>query len=82
MSPVNAAVCAHQVAPVILEDNKGDISGELCLSNKPVKSFLTVESACAPCITRGSSPYWRSLENHNRAAEPYIGKMSDVIKHQ
>ena len=26
MSPVNAAVCVHQEAPVILEDNKGNIS--------------------------------------------------------
>ena len=26
MSPVNAAVCVHQVVPVILEDNKRDIS--------------------------------------------------------
>ena len=84
MSPVNAAVCVHQVAPVILEDNKGDISKHkgTVLEQQTSKSFLTVKSACAPCITRGSSPYWRSLENHNRAAEPYIGKMSDVIKHQ
>ena len=88
MSPVNAAVCVHQEAPAILKEDLKKIrvlsvnTRELCWSNKPVKSFLTVESVRAPCITRGSSPYWRSLENHNRSTERYIDKMSNVIKHQ
>ena len=53
---------------------------ELCWSKKGVKSFFTVESACAPCMSMGDSTYWRGLDSHNRVCERYIGKMALVFK--
>ena len=86
LAPVNVAVIVHQeVPPILLEDLKrirvfSVDTRELCWSNKSVKSFLTVESACAPCVSIGSSLYWQSLDNHNRTCERYIGKMGLVFK--
>ena len=52
---------------------------DLCWSKIPIKHFFTVESACAPCISLGSSLFWRSCDNHNRTFERYIGKMALVL---
>ena len=86
LSPVNTAVIVHQESPpVSLEDVKrirvlSTNTRELCWSRKPVQSFLTVESACAPCISHGSATFWQRMDNHNRTCERYIGKMGLVLK--
>ena len=86
MSPTNVAVAVHQEVPPILQEDVRQIrvlsveTRQLCWSNRSIKSFFTVESACAPCVSHGDSAYWRSLDNHNRSCERYIGKMGLVFK--
>ena len=86
LSPLNAAEVIHQKAPPLLQENLKQIkvlevkTRDLCWSNKKIKSFLTVESTHAPCCIYGDSEYWRSIDNHNRTSEWYIGKMSLVLK--
>lgn len=86
LSPVNAAVVVHQETPPIsLEDLKkirvmSVKTRDLCWSSKKIKSFLTIESALAPCVSVGSGEFWRSVDNNNRTCERYIGKMGLVFK--
>lgn len=86
MSPVNVAVEVHKKDPSILLQDVKNIrklavdTRKLCWSKKPIKHFFTVESACAPCISHGSTEFWQNVENHNRTSERYIGKMGDVFK--
>ncbi len=87
MSPTNVAVAVHQEQPPISAEDLKKIrvlevdTRKFCWSRKGIiKSFMTVESICAPCMIVGDSVYWRSLENHNRVCERYIGKMGLVFK--
>ena len=86
LSPMNVSVVVHQENPPLsIEDIKkvrvtSVNTRELCWSNRKVRSFFTVESAFAPCISIGSSDFWRSIDNHNRSCERYIGKMALVLK--
>ena len=86
MSPTNVAVEVHKESPaVLLEDVKkirklSAKTREPCWSNKPIKHFFTVETcACAPSLSVGSSLFWRSVDNHNRTSERYIGKVALVL---
>ena len=60
MSPTNVAVVVHRESPPILLQDvralrvKGVKTRELCWSKKGVKSFLTMESNCAPCMSIGA----------------------------
>ena len=49
------------------------------LEQQTNKTLFTVESACAPSLSVGSSLFWRSVDNHNRTSERYIGKMALVL---
>lgn len=86
LSPQNAAVVVHKaVPPVLLEDIKkirklAVNTRKLCWGKEQIKAFLTVESAAAPCITRGTPDFWRSVDCHNRTCERYVGKMAVVLK--
>ena len=86
MGPINVAVATHQQPPAVLKEDLlkihvlGVNTRKLCWSNKPNKSFLTIASACEPCVSVGTSEYWHALDNHTRVAELYIGKMSLVLK--
>ena len=78
----------HQENPPITVDDLRRIrvfnvnTRKLCWSNKSVKRFLTVESACLPCVSHGTSSFWRALDNHNRTCERMIGKMGTVLKNK
>ena len=82
LSPQNGAVVVHQIPPpILLEDvkmirTKSVKTRSLCWSAKDIKSFLTIESACAPCITRATPEFWRGIDNHNRTCERYVGRWS------
>ena len=53
---------------------------QLCSSNKGLKHFFSVESASAPCLTRGTSKFWLSVDNHNDGTcERYTDKMGLVL---
>ena len=87
LSPINAAVVVHKEAPPVSVDDLKKIrklsvkTRQLCWSKNKIQSFLTVESACAPCLSYGTSAYWRAIDNHNRTCERYIGKIGLVFKH-
>ena len=86
LCPMNAAVIVHKENPTISSKDIKKIrvtsvnTRDLCWGNRQIRSFLSVESACAPCISTGSSEFWRSIDNHNRSSERYIGKMGLVFK--
>ena len=86
LSPTNVAVVAHQESPPILAEDVRKIRAltlktrELAWSKKDMRSFFRVESGSSPCLSVGSSRYWRALDNHNRVCERYIGKMALVFK--
>ena len=86
LCPINAAVVIHQEIPPILKEDLKKIrttsvnTRALCWGKSGIRKFLTMESVCAPCLSFGSSLYWRSLDNHNRSCERYIGKMAPILK--
>ena len=88
LCPKNAAVVIHKEVPPVLPEDLRKLgvfsvnTRELCWSSKGIKSFLSVESACAPCVSAGSSSYWRAIDNHNWSCERYIGKMGLVLKNK
>ena len=86
MSPTNVAVVVHKESPPILANDVRSVrvltvnTRQLCWGKKGIRAFFTVESGCAPCMSTGDSHYWRSMDNHNRVCERYIGKMGLVFK--
>ena len=55
---------------------------ELLLNGRPLQPFFSIESQCAPCVSKGTSDFWLSIDNHNRSCERFIGIMKDIVQNR
>ena len=72
--PLSAVLSTEQSLPSQVNTH------EMLWSRSPLRSFFSEKSKSAPCLQCCHARFWRSIDNHNRTCERYIGKLSTALE--
>jgi len=89
LNPTNVALSIHSDNPPfppsaiqsVEQSLPLEVNTQQMLWNRtPLRSFFSAKSKFAPCLVWRDPQFWRSIDNHNRTCERFIGKMSMVLE--